>query len=343
MFTVNYLWLLEINLKISNFLCCTPFSFDVTKKRVVRLSSVRKIRFYKFQCLLALLYCTALFTNLCLGPLTILQKLQGFPFFALYMGEVVLWWNLDLDPTYMQIINSILSLEQRSYLREVGPTPCSTRTKRMEQFIEVLAITGFLVPILQFLLLQNRPCTPPYIMSMFSECDVKIDTLKLLQLGVAAFESWMALYISVAASSSCCFAFFAPIECLITKISEVQLPEEICDGIQFYKTIFTLEKTMNKILQYRMVPVVIISLPTIQIMTQYVSIKLHSEIPMPGFLMYPILCVDCIICGVLIFTISAWVNTESERVLRSMKVKLAQIRGNKRLAERLLVSCGAMK
>ncbi|OXA39733.1 hypothetical protein Fcan01_25595 [Folsomia candida] len=319
MFTENYLRLLEINLKMSNFLCCTPFSFDVIKKRVTRVSSVRKIRFFKFQCLIALLYCITLLTNLCFGPLTILQKFQGFPLFALYTGEVVLWWNFDLDPTYMQIINPFLSLEQTK-LRGAGPSHCATRTKRMEQFIRLLAISMVLVPTLQLVLLQNRPCTPPYIMSMFSECDGNNITFKPFHLAVAVIETWMALYITVGATQSSNFAFFAPIECLLTyleilkgKILKSHTPQEICDSIQLYRAIFTLEKTMNKILQYRMVPAMIIFPPAIQIMTQYVSIKLHSEIPMPGFLVYPILWMDCVICSVLIFSISAGVNTESER------------------------------
>lgn len=66
----------------------------------------------------------------------------------------------------------------------------------------------------------------------------------------------------------------------------------------------------------RLIPVYILLMPVLQILTQYVSIMMHDEIPMPVFLIFPLVWANVIVNNIFVFTLASWVNNVSIKILR---------------------------
>lgn len=111
--------------------------------------------------------------------------------------------------------------------------------------------------------------------------------------------------------------------------------------LQFYRALQVLEKYMNAFLERRIVPVTMLTIPLNQIIGQYVSICLHDTIPMPFFLMFPLIAVDTGVCNVLVFTLASWVHSGSLDVLRKLR-RLTCGRRNSVFAKNLK-SCSLLK
>lgn len=85
--------------------------------------------------------------------------------------------------------------------------------------------------------------------------------------------------------------------------------------IAFYRQIQILERILNKLLNFLIIPAVISFTPMAEIVTMYVSFTLYKEIPMPGFVLFPLLMVDVTVINVLTFMLAGWVNSTSKQVL----------------------------
>lgn len=76
----------------------------------------------------------------------------------------------------------------------------------------------------------------------------------------------------------------------------------------------------------RIVPVFITLVPTIQILTQYVCVMMHDEIPMPAFLIFPVIWVNVFVNNIFVFTLASWINNVSARTLREQVGALVKCR-----------------
>lgn len=100
---------------------------------------------------------------------------------------------------------------------------------------------------------------------------------------------------------------------------------------------------MNVFLMVRVVPTVIICSITLQVISQYVCIKLHDKIAMPGFLVFPLMCVDAFVVNVLVYSLASWVNSTSTEVLQSFERNTIQFGGRKSILAREIRACGVLK
>lgn len=75
----------------------------------------------------------------------------------------------------------------------------------------------------------------------------------------------------------------------------------------------------------RVLPTAITLVPGLQIVAQYVCIRLNTEIPMPGFLVFPLIGVNAIIYDILIFTVASSVHNLSQDILQSFCRKISGI------------------
>lgn len=112
MYQTEFLPLLKLHLKSCKFLQCVPFEFPQNSSRLVKCQSLSKIRMFKLQCILSVLYCTLFGLNLCFGPLTKIEKFQGFGFFMCYLLASITRWNYELDNGPSQLINAFLDCEE---------------------------------------------------------------------------------------------------------------------------------------------------------------------------------------------------------------------------------------
>lgn len=99
---------------------------------------------------------------------------------------------------------------------------------------------------------------------------------------------------------------------------------------------------MNSYVTQRIVPALIIGGPILQIVAQYVCIKIRDEIEMPGFLVFPLLLLDATLLNVLVFTCASWVYNVSVQVMRTQERNLLTDKKNSVL-RRSAKACAVLK
>lgn len=113
--------------------------------------------------------------------------------------------------------------------------------------------------------------------------------------------------------------------------------------LQFYRSIQILEKYFNGYLMKRIVPMIVLSIPIIQVVSQYVCIQLHDEIPMPGFLIFPLIMFDCVLANVFVYSVASWVYSKSIKVLRAYARHTVKFSGRKSRLAREIKACAVLK
>lgn len=110
--------------------------------------------------------------------------------------------------------------------------------------------------------------------------------------------------------------------------------------IRLYKCIQMLEKSFNDFLMARIVPAMLSCSPGVQLIVQYVCINHHNDIPMPGFLVFPIIGWNGGITNVLVYSLASGIHSASEAALVGIKNKLVGLQGQKLIKGSLeLVPC----
>lgn len=94
-------------------------------------------------------------------------------------------------------------------------------------------------------------------------------------------------------------------------------------SIRTYRCIQLLEKILNDALHDKLAPAIIGIGPLIQVFTQFVCVKLYSKIPLPGFLVFPIILINSLISNLVIQTLAAKVNSISAELLLLLKSELS--------------------
>jgi hypothetical protein len=110
---------------------------------------------------------------------------------------------------------------------------------------------------------------------------------------------------------------------------------------QLYKRIQIIERYFNNFLQNGLAPAMVIIVPCIQITGQYVCIKLHSQIPMPGFLLFPLILFDAGLHNIVVFSMASSIHNASTETLATWK----RIHGGKKKSweRKQIKACSAMK
>ncbi|OXA62512.1 PAB-dependent poly(A)-specific ribonuclease subunit PAN3 [Folsomia candida] len=210
----SYLKILKFHLRSCKFVKCLPFEFAKNSGRIVLTRNLGRIRMFRFQCVLSVIYTGAMFVNICFGWLTLTEKFQGIVFFSLFFIACIHRWNWNLDITGIQVINSFLEFEE-VVLKDNPPPQLSLGAKLMRIFIPTAGISLMGAPILQVLLLIFAPCTPPFIMSMRPDCK-DLAGFSVTQLGLHLFEGWMFLHMLMAGGTWIIYVFFTGIVSLLT-------------------------------------------------------------------------------------------------------------------------------
>ncbi|OXA61641.1 hypothetical protein Fcan01_00721 [Folsomia candida] len=158
------------------------------------------------------MYCTSLCLNLCFGPLTTLQKLQGLVFFIAYLTASIIRWNYSLDNDPIQLIHAFLDFEA-TIVSGLPHVPRSLGVKAVRWFTQACELGAVILPIFVFLLLRVIPCTPPFVLSMLPGCENAETTFirYVGRLGIHIFETWMFLHILYSGSTWLLYIFFVGI------------------------------------------------------------------------------------------------------------------------------------
>lgn len=127
------------------------------------------------------------------------------------------------------------------------------------------------------------------------------------------------------------------------EIEKIQTGRDKDTSLHLYRCIQILEKSMNPYTSDKILPAMLICCPSIQIIGQFVSINLHGSIPMPGFLVFPLMMVDTTIFNVLIVTFASLIFSSSQKTLQSLGKKLMERVNERGLTRRQLRSCSMLK
>lgn len=129
----------------------------------------------------------------------------------------------------------------------------------------------------------------------------------------------------------------------IVSISNIETKNEC---LQLYRDIQVLEKSLNAFLMNRIVPIILLCVPGLEVVGMYVCIQYHEVIPMPGFLVFPIIYFDATLFTVMVFTLASWVYNKSSRVLIKLGSGLNNIPSSssqRKLMKRELRCCSVMQ
>lgn len=113
MYQKEFLPLLIYHLRICDLFKCIPFEYEEKSERFAKSKSIKVIRFFKLQCILTAVHCTALFLNICFGPLTKAERLQGLSIMICSLAAAIPSWNYSIDIAPIQIINAFLDFDAR--------------------------------------------------------------------------------------------------------------------------------------------------------------------------------------------------------------------------------------
>ncbi|OXA43292.1 hypothetical protein Fcan01_22065 [Folsomia candida] len=294
-----------------------------------------QIRMFKLQSIFSLLYTIATFLCVCFGRLTLTEKFQGSVFLILDILLTATRWNYSLDPSPGQIVNVFINFEKEILKGHPNP-PTSLGTELMRIVVPLATISLTAVPVLELLLLLFVPCTPPFLLSMFpncKECSANVDVIKFW---IRLFESWVQWHIALSGGTWVIFILLVGVVCIVTyirvlssEISRIQQSQDMDACIRLYKCIQMLEKSFNDFLMDRIVPAMLLCSPGVQLIVQYVCINHHNDIPMPGFLVFPIIGWNGGITNVLVYSLASGIHSASEAALVGIKNKLVGLQGQK--------------
>ncbi|XP_035714106.1 uncharacterized protein LOC110857874 [Folsomia candida] len=248
---------------------------------------------------------------------------------------------MEYSYQYMTFLSSV-------FLEFASP-PLSLGVKGIKLLIRLCEVTTIpLIPVLQFLLLTYLPCTPPFILSMSSNCKA---IGSVTRVGVHLFETWMGWHIMYSASMWIFYVLFVGIVCILgyfkildRQIAAITNTVEKDKCIHIYRSVQILETIFNTFLRIRVVPSVILGTIGLQIMSLYACINLHEELSKSGLVIIVIMGMDAIICNLVVFTLASQVHNSSLKIMRNLGRKSMALFGQGRsIAKRQLRACAILR
>ncbi|OXA46151.1 hypothetical protein Fcan01_19064 [Folsomia candida] len=331
MYTTHFLPLLLRHLKICQRLNSVAFGLDRKSENFVMTKKPFKIRMFRLQIVSHLAYCVIIVGHLCFSPLPKAKQFQGLVFLVIYIIILCGRWNYDLDVAVVQIINSAIKFETKLFKGTTVPET-NTETKLMKLFIHltfyIIIAMMVAIPVLIFV----DPCSPPFLLSIREDC-ASISWTNCLgaQHLAILFDLWMLIHVLMGGVIEIIYILFAGtmsilnyFDVLKRNIREAQTVTEFKACTKFYRSIHILEKLFNGFLMVRLIPGYMFLMPALQVLTQYVSVMMHDEIPMPAFLIFPLVGENSFVNNIFVFTLASWVNNISKKILREQVSAIAR-------------------
>jgi hypothetical protein len=170
----------------------------------------------------------------------------------------------------------------------------------------------------------KEPCTPPFLGSIFLDCSgCGVLQTRENNYGIRAliliFEFYNFTAIFAAAFFYYFFTYLVAIHCL-TRYLEMLIHDGNY-GFLIYRQLQVLERALNDFGHLRILPATMAAVPVAQIVAFFIIIKLHDQIPLSGFLMYPVALIASFSGLAVMQTLSAKLMLESEKLVGKWKRK----------------------
>ncbi|XP_035711826.1 uncharacterized protein LOC118437130 [Folsomia candida] len=215
--------------------------------------------------------------------------------------------------------------------------------KVMVAFLQLLETTAVLVPIVVIAIRLHNPCALPFLGSLSPFCSNSVWTPPPRPVHVLLLltDFWFWLHLVYDGTIYVFYAFMTSIVVMLDYLEHFQklvrdirtdsttgndlqrtLERRVTQALHTYRCIRLIEKILNHSMKGQLIPAMIGVVPQVQVFTQFVCIKLYSKIPLPGFIIFPLLLIDAAITNLVIETIAAKVNTNSVKMLSELNNEL---------------------
>ncbi|OXA47361.1 hypothetical protein Fcan01_17728 [Folsomia candida] len=282
--------------------------------------------------------------QLAFGENTILEKLQGIPFFGVLVIMIISRWYWP-SPSGLnkpgQAINMFVRFKNSSSRKTEG---ASTLDKLIVICLSVCELSLLIGPFLVILLELHSPCAPPFIGSLSPYCSARVWTEPpiLVRSTWMLAEVWFWQQTTYDGTLYIMYALIVPIGGMLDYLQYFQRitthgrsnvrknvkatnQEKQTNSqeqtIRMYRSLQLLEIGLNDAIKGQIVPAMIGVCPWLQVFSLFVSINFYREIPLPGYAVFPMLFVDALLCNLIIGTLAGQINL-TERVLADMKRQL---------------------
>ncbi|OXA48160.1 hypothetical protein Fcan01_16887 [Folsomia candida] len=362
MLTTSYKSLLIHHLKICKLLQCTWARWDANLGQIVpRNGSKLGLLYQKFQLMAGLLYSMGITLKISKGKDSIAEKAQGLVFLMLFFITLLARWywpRLGVLNEPCRMLNACLRFEKVLIKEHPGRHP-SLLDKLMVAFLQLLETTAILIPTIVIAIQLHNPCALPFLGSLSHYCSKGIWTAPpdWVHVFMLTTDFWIWLHFIYDGSFYIIYAFMVGIVCMVDYLeyfekmaleiqnsgsSRASLEEHLDKVLHTYKCLRLLEKTINHAMKGQLVPAMIGVCPQIQVFSMFVCIKLYSKIPMPGFLIFPLVMFDSSVNNLVIETLAAKVNTNSVKFLSDLNRGLKSF-PNKSSHRKEMRACTAAK
>lgn len=166
--------------------------------------------------------------NLCFNSYAMTDTLVGFMFWIIYVAASIMPWNYGLNNAQIQVLNAFLELESnggknQTIIKASSNLVPPTFVKFMKVLVCMIEFSALLLPILQMVLLTNRPCTPPFILSMLPcICRNKENSgVIVIRIMVHVFELLLGVNMYLSGSSAVVYPLFVGSTCLLSYLSKL--------------------------------------------------------------------------------------------------------------------------
>jgi hypothetical protein len=84
---------------------------------------------------------------------------------------------------------------------------------------------------------------------------------------------------------------------------------------KFARNMQILERILNNFLVYKITPLILVVGPYSQIFGIYTCIKFNSKFPFYVFMMFALICINAIVCNIVLFTFASWIQVQSQEAI----------------------------
>ena len=162
------------------------------------------------------------------------------------------------------------------------------------------------------------PCIPPLLGSMTPYCRNGMPLPPQIRVCILIWEFCIFLNSFVAAAFYMDLILFPGIAC-VWKYLKVLTPQFSKETFKLYRKLQIVEILHNVCSRRRILPTLLVVGPFLEVFCIYVCIKLHDDIDMPEFAMFPLLLLDIFIVLVLFPNLASKVWRDSKKFMMRWK------------------------
>ncbi|OXA49512.1 hypothetical protein Fcan01_16030 [Folsomia candida] len=287
------------------------------------------------------------------------HKLQSMAIIPVFVTTLFLAWIWSRHISQLQLFNSLSKFEdhliskydQAIFWNRLASTRISTQG--MVIFSKIMCITLFAAPFLNFGMVLVNPCQPPFLGSMTPFCTGEVWSPSLIatifRVIIPLIDLWCCFLCSFGGGAFIIIFFGVCVTSFIEYLDVIgrhlsQAPK-LMSSIKLYRKICIVERMLNNAFSAVVVPCLLLNAMGVQICSGFVTISRHSLIPMPQFLLYPLVWLNAIVFNFLVTTLSSYVYGNSGKIVGKLEKIMCHLRFRygRRIAQRELRSCSRLK